>query len=312
MNPLLTPSPHRTDKMKDCFTEHSASVLSSTTADDYERVAEAIAFLRDRYPEQPDLATIAQHVHLSEYHFQRLFTRWAGISPKRFLQYLTVEYAKQQIQRSQSLMDLSLQAGLSGPSRLHDLFVTLEAVSPGEYKAGGIGLEVRYGIHMTPFGRSLIGTTARGLCYLQFVDFEDKGDAIQALRAEWLHATLIQDLDSTGAIAQRLFDPTAPATPLTVLVKGTNFQIQVWRALLSIPPGSLTTYRAIAQAIQRPTASRAVGTAIGRNPIAYLIPCHRVIRESGELGGYRWGLNRKVAMVGWEASRHAPTVEDGL
>jgi AraC family transcriptional regulator, regulatory protein of adaptative response / methylated-DNA-[protein]-cysteine methyltransferase len=286
------------------------SVLSSTSTDDYDRIAEAIAFLRDRYPEQPDLATIAQHVHLSEYHFQRLFTRWAGISPKRFLQYLTVEYAKSQIRRSQNLMDLSLRAGLSGPGRLHDLFVTLEAVSPGEYKAGGAGLEIRYGFQATPFGRSLMGTTTRGLCYLQFVEVENETNAVQALHAEWPQARFIQDLDSTGTIAQRLFEPTTPASSLTVLVKGTNFQIQVWRALLAIPLGSLTTYRAIAQAIDRPTASRAVGTAIGRNSIAYLIPCHRVIRESGELGGYRWGTTRKFAMVGWEASRHAPTGED--
>lgn len=291
--------------------EFSSSVLPPTSTDDYERVAEAIAFLREHYPEQPDLATVAQHVHLSEYHFQRLFTRWAGISPKRFVQYLTVEYAKDQIQRSRNLMDLSLQAGLSGPSRLHDLFVTLEAVSPGEYKAGGAGLEVRYGIQATPFGRSLIGTTSRGLCYFQFVDSADETAAVLSLQAEWPQARLTPDLDSTGAIAQRLFQPTVSAAPLPVLVKGTNFQVQVWRALLAIPPGSLTTYRAIAQAIQRPTASRAVGSAIGRNPIAYLIPCHRVIRESGELGGYRWGLTRKVAMLGWEASRHTATCGDG-
>lgn len=280
---------------------------STIPTSDYDRIASAIAFLRDRHLDQPDLTTLAQHLHLSEFHLQRLFTRWAGVSPKRFLQYLTIEYAKQQIHHSQNLLDLSLKTGLSSPSRLHDLFVNLEAMSPGEFKTGGNGIEITYGLHDTPFGTALIATTPRGICHLRFIEPGTETEAETELRTEWPQAPLILDPSSTEAIAHRLFTLNVPSTPLTVLVKGTNFQIQVWRALLTLPPGSLTTYKAIAQTIQKPTATRAVGTAIGRNPIAYLIPCHRVIRESGDLGGYRWGLTRKAAILGWEASHHSPT-----
>lgn len=286
--------------------------------EDYQRIAAAIAFLRAHHADQPDLAAVAQHLHLSEAHVQRLFTRWAGISPKRFLQYLTqyltVEYAKAKIAETPNLLDLTMAAGLSSPGRLHDLFVSLEALSPGEYKAGGAGLEIVYGIHPTRFGRALVAMTTRGVCNLLFLDVPDAAarNAGEAeLRRLWPNATLRYDPAATGPVGDRLLNPPETPKPVSLWVKGTNFQIQVWRSLLQLPSGSLATYRQIAQHIGRPTASRAVGNAIGSNPVALLIPCHRVIRESGELGGYRWGLSRKSALLRWEASQvHTPTSSD--
>jgi AraC family transcriptional regulator, regulatory protein of adaptative response / methylated-DNA-[protein]-cysteine methyltransferase len=274
-------------------------------SEDYDRIAQAIAFMRQHYLSQPDLATVAQHIGLSEYHFQRLFTHWAGISPKRFLQYLTIEYAKSKINQTKSLLDLTLDAGLSSPGRLHDLFVNLEAMSPGEFKAGGAGLQIHYGIHDTPFGKALIATTTRGICNLHFLDAVDRLTAEQSLRQSWSNAEITHDVKATQPLHDSIFDSSISKDrkPLTLLVKGTNFQIQVWRALLKVPFGGMTTYQSIAETIGRPTATRAVGTAVGNNPIGYLIPCHRVIRASGELGGYRWGLERKTAILGWEASR---------
>ncbi|MBD2110679.1 methylated-DNA--[protein]-cysteine S-methyltransferase [Nodosilinea sp. FACHB-141] len=268
----------------------------------YRQIAEAIAFLRQHHLDQPDLAAVARHVHLSEYHFQRLFTRWAGISPKRFLQNLTVDYAKAKIAETKSLMDLTGDVGLSSPSRLHDLFVSLEAVSPGEFKSGGAGLKICYGIHATPFGLCLLAKTARGICNLHFLETPDQAMAEHLLQAEWPRATLVDDQPGTAEECHRIFTPD-PDRPLALAVKGTNFQIQVWRALLQIPPGGLTTYQGLAEAIGRPTAARAVGNAIGQNPVGYLIPCHRVIRASGEWGGYRWGPARKTLLLGWEAGQ---------
>lgn len=281
----------------------SSTQLDIVADDDYHRIAQAIAFMRSHYQSRPDLATIAQQVHLSEYHFQRLFTKWAGISPKRFMQYLTVEYAKSKIAQTKSLLDLTDAVGLSSPGRLHDLFVTLEAMSPGEFKAGGLGLSIRYGIHTTPFGPALIATTPRGICMLHFLEADDVSQAEHHLQHEWPRAEITLDQATTQAVGDRLFDLTSltPEQPLTLFVRGTNFQVHVWRALLKIPVGGLTTYQQIAQLIGRPTAARAVGNAIGRNPIGYLIPCHRVLRESGELGGYRWGRDRKSLMLAWEA-----------
>ena len=280
----------------------NASVYAS---EDYHRIARAIAFMRQYHLSQPNLATVAQHIGLSEYHFQRLFTQWAGISPKRFLQYLTVEYAKSKITQTKSLLDLTLDVRLSSPGRLHDLFVNLEAMSPGEFKAGGAGLEIRYGIHDTPFGIALIATTARGICNLYFLETTDEQTAAQRLRLAWKNAEIIRDEQATQSLRDRIFnsETLSEQKPLTLLVKGTNFQIQVWRALLKLPSGAIATYQTIAQMVARPTAARAVGNAIGNNPIGYLIPCHRVIRESGELGGYGWGVERKTVMLGWEASR---------
>jgi len=281
-------------------------LLEATTYDDetYERIAQAIAFIRRSYLNQPDLATVAKHVHLSEYHFQRLFTRWAGISPKRFLQYLTMEYAKSKIAETKSLLDLTVDIGLSSPGRLHNLFVKLQAMSPGEFKTGGAGLQIGYGIHKTPFGECLIAQTTRGICNLHFLDTTDRDTAEQFLRSEWSNADIVQDQQATQEISDRILEPVvANRKPLVLLVKGTNFQIQVWRALLTIPFGGITTYQGLADAISRPTAARAVGNALGQNPVGYFIPCHRVIRESGELGGFRWGLERKTVLLSWEASR---------
>ena len=277
----------------------------------YECMAKAIAFMRQNHLNQPDLKTIAQHVHLSEFHFQRLFTKWAGISPKHFVQYLTVEYAKSKITETKNLLQLTAEAGLSSPGRLHDLFVKLEAMSPGELKAGGAGLQIRYGVHETPFGSCLIAMTARGVCNLHFLNVVDKDVAERQLHAEWANAEIIHDQQATGEICDRIFQRVAVnRSPLVLCVKGTNFQIQVWRALLRIPSGGITTYQGLAELMGRPKAARAVGNALGSNPVGYLIPCHRVIRESGEMGGYRWGLDRKAILLSWEASHHQPLGQD--
>ncbi|MBT9314494.1 methylated-DNA--[protein]-cysteine S-methyltransferase [Leptothoe spongobia] len=268
----------------------------------YGQIAKAIAFIRDNHLEQPSLTTIAQHVNLSEYHFQRLFTKWAGISPKRFLQYLTLEYAKSKITETKNLLELSLESGLSSSGRLHDLFVQLVAMTPGEFKAEGAGLKICYGIHETPFGACLIATTDRGICNLHFLDKVDRATAKQHLQTEWPNADIMADQRGTENIRDLIFQSPLPS-PLVLHVKGTNFQIQVWQALLQIPFGSLTTYQGLATSIGKPTAARAIGNAVGRNPVGYLIPCHRVIRGSGEIGGYRWGLDRKTVLLGWEASQ---------
>jgi AraC family transcriptional regulator, regulatory protein of adaptative response / methylated-DNA-[protein]-cysteine methyltransferase len=270
-------------------------------ARDYARIARAIGFLRENAAAQPDLAAAARQAELSEHHFQRLFTRWAGVSPKRFLQFLTVEDARRRLAATRNTLDLAAEVGLSGGGRLHDLFVTLEAVSPGEALGGGVGIDIRWGLHDTPFGMALLGLTRRGICALHFVDGAD--EARQCLHQTWPQAALQRDQDGTADTVQRIFAPLRDARqPLSVLVKGSNFQVQVWRALLALPPGALSTYGELANAIGRPEAARAVGTAVGANTIAYLIPCHRVIRASGVISNYRWGAARKAAMLGREAA----------
>jgi AraC family transcriptional regulator of adaptative response/methylated-DNA-[protein]-cysteine methyltransferase len=282
----------------------ATAVPKAARPTDYERVARAIAYLQDHAAAQPDLATVARHVHLSEFHFQRLFLRWAGVSPKRFLQHLTLADAKARIARRGSLVEALGASGLSGPGRLHDLFVTLEAMTPGEYRSGGAGLDISFGFHDSPFGCALIALTARGLCALRFVERADERLALALLGDEWAHARLKPDPIRAGELGKRIFGPLSARTgkPLALLVKGTNFQLQVWRALLEIPAGALASYGEIAARIGSPRSARAVGTAVGANPIAYLIPCHRVIRETGHLGGYRWGAARKAAILGWEAA----------
>ena len=272
-------------------------------ARDYARVVRAIAYLRSHATEQPGLAEIARYSHLSEHHFQRLFTRWAGVSPKRFLQFLTVEHAKARLAECRDLLELADDVGLSGTGRLHDLFVTLEAMSPGEIRSRGAGLVIRYGIHDSPFGRCLVAATPRGVCALRFVENERKAEA--HFKAEWPESELRRDAEGSAQLMRRIFEPLASSSkqPLALLVRGTNFQMKVWRALLAVPLGALTTYQAIAEKIGRPHAARAVGNAIGANPVAYLIPCHRVIRESGIFGRYRWGEDRKTAMLAWEAAQ---------
>lgn len=262
---------------------------------DYERIAQAIHFVEAHFRSQPDLAAIAAEVGLSEYHFQRLFKRWAGISPKRFLQYITAEYARLRLAEAGTVLDVAYDAGLSGPGRLHDLTVNIHAMTPGELKNQGTGLTIDYGIHETPFGPCLIGVTARGICWMGFdTDHE-------AMIAQWPNANYVENPERTGTYIERAFESDA-----TLHVKGTNFQVRVWEALLRIPPGMLTSYETVAQAIGQPNAVRAVGSAVGRNPVAYLIPCHRVIRKSGAIGDYHWGSTRKKAMIGWEAVHQSP------
>lgn len=269
---------------------------------DYQRIETAIQFIEERSADQPSLDDVAAEVGLSQFHFQRLFRRWAGISPKRFLQFVTVEHAKTLLRESRSVMDAAFEVGLSGPARLHDHFVALEAVTPGEYKTGGADLEIRYGVHESPFGDVLLGTTSRGICGLRFVD-GDRCEAVDWLQGLWPGAAISEDSGATREFAERVFAVgESRREPLKVLVRGTNFQIAVWKALLQIPPGRLVAYEQLARAIGRPKASRAVGSAVGANRISYLIPCHRVIRGSGALGGYAWGTPRKRALLGWESS----------
>lgn len=271
-------------------------------SDDYLRIEQAILYLQNHYKDQPGIEELAANLGLSESHFQRIFTRWAGVSPKRFLQFLTKESAKELLDRSENLLDATHQLGLSSLGRLHELFVTTEAVSPGEYKSRGAGVTIRYGIHPTPFGKCLIATTERGICHLGFVQ-TGEGDAIDHLVADWKQAEMIEDYKDTAPLVKPIFDLRSGAhggEPLKVYLRGTNFQLKVWEALLQIPAGSVTTYEGIAERIGRPGATRAVGTAVGHNPIAVLIPCHRVIRKVGGFGNYRYGALRKKALLARE------------
>ena len=271
---------------------------------DYDKISKAIAFVTLRADEQPGLEKIAAHVHLSPFHLQRLFSRWAGVSPKRFLQALTVERGKPLLRASGSLLDVAAEVGLSGSSRLHDHFVQLEAVTPGEYKSRGQNLVIRHGVHQTPFGSMFVAVTGRGVCRAAFVD-DDGVEALATLQRDWPSAELAADSAATRAVVTPMFDKTAsPGKPLSLHVSGTNFQIAVWRALLNIPTGEATSYSQLAAGLGRPRAARAVGHAVGSNPVAFLIPCHRVIHQSGALGGYRWGPVRKRAMQVWEQAQH--------
>lgn len=267
----------------------------------YQLIEQAIQFIETNVQRQPDLEEIASAVGLSEYHFQRMFTQWAGISPKRFIQFLTREHAKKLLNRSENLLETTHQVGLSSLGRLHDLFVTTEAVTPGEYKSQGAGLTIRYGIHPTPFGKCLIGVTGRGICHLGFVD-GNEGKAVDNLVSHWQQADMAEDYRATAPLVNRIFLDGEAGAPLNVHLRGTNFQIKVWEALLNIPTGALTTYEHIAAQIGNPRAVRAVGSAVGDNPIAYLIPCHRVIRKSGEFGNYLYGSARKKAILAREMS----------
>lgn len=280
---------------------------NSDSASDYARIEKAIAFLREHYLEQPGLPEVARQVHLSEFHFQRLFSRWAGISPKRFLQFLTVRHAKQLLADSRPLLEASFDSGLSGPSRLHDLFVSIEGVTPGEFKNRGAGLEIHYGMHSTCFGTCLLAATRRGVCWLSFVPEGKRDEAIAELRQHWSGAALRLDSSATAEISEQIFSRRSDVsrTSLNLLVTGTNWQIKVWEALLKIPPGAVATYGQIGRWLGCETAARAVGNAVAKNAIAYLIPCHRVIRESGVIGDYQWGTDRKRAMLAWESARRS-------
>lgn len=266
----------------------------------YQLVERAIEYIAANARRQPELDEIASAVGLSEYHFQRMFTRWAGISPKRFMQFLTKEHAKSMLARSENLLETAHQVGLSSLGRLHDLFIVTEAVTPGEFKARGAGLTIRYGLHYSPFGKCLIATTERGVCHLSFAQTSE-GRAIDNLAASWRQARMVEDYKSTAPLAERIF-PTASAAlnenwQINLHLRGTNFQIKVWEALLKIPPGAAATYERIAEWVGNPKAARAAATAVGQNPIAALIPCHRVIRKNGDFGNYRYGAARKMALL---------------
>lgn len=265
----------------------------------YELIERAIRFIEANVQRQPELDEIASAIGLSEYHFQRLFSDWTGISPKRFMQFLTKEHAKEMLARSENLLDTTHQVGLSSLGRLHDLFVATEAVTPGQYKSAGEGLTIRYGIHATPFGKCLIAMTERGICSLGFVETSE-GKIIDDLVANWKRAKITEDYASSAPLITRIFSGLQSDSPIKLQLRGTNFQIKVWEALLKIPIGALTTYEQIAAQIGRPAALRAVGTAVGHNPIAYLIPCHRVIRKTGEFGNYRYGSARKKVILAHE------------
>ena len=270
---------------------------------DYERIARIIRLLDERHTEQPDLAALAGSAGLSQFHFHRLFSAWAAITPKDFLQCLTVAHAKELLREGGSILDVALSAGLSGPGRLHDLCVNLEAASPGEIKSGGAGWTISAGFADSPFGRCLIGESPRGLCHLSFVEDENDRKNLATLQAEWPQAQLHRDDSAAAEVAARIFERPTGACPrpaLRAVVRGTAFQVRVWRALLQVPPGTLVSYGRLAAAVGKPTAARAVGAAVGQNSLAYLIPCHRVIRDTGVVGDYRWGRIRKRAMLVWE------------
>ena len=264
-------------------------------------VAAAIAFIRRHARRQPTLDEIAAAVNLSPYHLQRLFAEWAGISPKRFLQYLTKEYARQQLAKSADVLSVALDAGLSSTSRLHDLMVSCEAMTPGEIKSGGSGMEITYGVGASPFGEAILAWTARGICHFAFCTDAPPNMAAE-LRKRWPGAVFSEDERQAETRLQQIFTATPERGKIHLLLRGTNFQIKVWEALIQTEFGQLTSYRQLAQRACVPTAQRAVGSALAANSIAFLIPCHRVIREGGEPGDYRWGLDRKLAMQGWEAA----------
>lgn len=272
---------------------------------DYERIARVIRHLDKQHPHQPSLEELAAVVDLSASHFHRVFRRWAGITPKDFLQALTVESAKQRLRESASVLESALDSGLSGPGRLHDLFVTLEAASPGEFKSGGRGLTIEWGLAETPFGGCSVGWTARGICHLAFQDSQPRNDEPSGLRADWPQATLRRHDAAARRWVRDIFATEASrADSVKAFVRATSFQLRVWRALVRIPEGRVTSYGALAGAIGSPQAARAVGTACGGNPIAWLIPCHRVIRETGVVRGYRWGDTRKRALLAREFCTH--------
>lgn len=279
-------------------------VHRNTTRRDFLRVERAIRYLEKNYRRQPTLEELSRAAGLSTYHFQRLFRRWAGVSPKRFLQFLTAAHAREALAEGRSVLAAAYDAGLSGPGRLHDLLVAVDAVTPGEIRRRGTGVTIRYGFHASPFGECLVATTSRGICRLGFVTPGGRRDAVAALAAEWPGATLARDDAATRRTAAAAFGPRKlDGRPLSLYLSGTNFQIKVWEALLRIPQGTLISYGDIARSLARPGAARAVGASVGRNPVAFLIPCHRVIRSTGAFGDYRWGSTRKRAMIGWEAAR---------
>ncbi|HLG39469.1 MAG TPA: methylated-DNA--[protein]-cysteine S-methyltransferase [Chitinophagaceae bacterium] len=270
---------------------------------DFDRIAEAIDYIKTNFKVQPELGDVAKRIHLSPFHFQRLFTEWAGVSPKKFLQYISIEHAKNILKEKQAtLFDAAIETGLSGTGRLHDLFIKIEGMTPGEFKKGGENLLINYSYAESPFGNILVASTVKGICYMAFADDEQK--ALVELKRQFPNAQFRQMLDIIQQNALYIFTQDwNKLHQIKLHLKGTDFQLKVWDTLLKIPMGQLTTYRTIAEEIKKPEASRAVGTAIGSNPVAFLIPCHRVIQSGGTIGGYMWGTTRKTAMIGWEAAK---------
>ncbi len=271
---------------------------------DYERIARVIRYLNSHHTRQPNLATLAEETGLSQFHFHRLFSAWAGITPKDFLQCLTVAHAKELLRKGETVLDAALDAGLSSPGRLHDLCVNLEAASPGELKTGGEGWTVAFGFAETPFGSCLIAESPRGICHLTFVESDADKDAVAQLKKSWPRARFKRDDSAAARTAKDVFEPLTNGKsrpPLRAFVRGTAFQVRVWRALLQVSPGTLVTYQRLAEVVCQASAARAVGSAVAKNPLAYLIPCHRVIRETGVVGEYRWGAVRKRAIIAWES-----------
>jgi len=278
-------------------------IMETQAAINYNRIAEAIAYYKANFKDQPSLEQVAEHVHLSPFHFQRMFKEWAGVTPKQFLQYLTLEHAKQVLGSGATLSDAAFEAGLSGTGRLHDLFIKIEGMTPGEYKNGGEELPINYRFAESPFGRLLIGSTHKGVCYLAFAD-EDQPAALALLKEQFPNAQYHAASDAWQDEALAIFarDWSRPRE-IKLHLKGTPFQIKVWETLLKVPMGGMTTYAEVADKIRNPQAVRAVGSAVGANPVAFLIPCHRVIRSSGQTGDYHWGPTRKQAILGWEAAQ---------
>jgi len=285
-------------RVADAFFEMYFYVMKT----DYERIEQAILYIKENFQQQPALDDVAKQVHVSPYHFQRMFKDWAGVSPKKFLQYISVEHAKKLLQQNASLADASFETGLSGTSRLHDLFISIEGMTPGEYKNGGESLEIHYSHAETLFGDVLIASTAKGICHLAFIAKEMEG--VDQLKAKFPNALLIQKTDLMQQHALQIFKGDwKNLAAIKLHLKGTPFQLKVWETLLRIPLGGVATYGNIASYTNQPSASRAVGTAIGNNPVAYLIPCHRVIRSTGITGEYAWGSTRKSALLGWESAK---------
>jgi len=277
----------------------------AAAAADYDVVRRAIGHIRGHWREQPKIEAIAEAAGVTPTELHHLFRRWAGLTPKAFLQALTLDGARQLLRDSASVLDATYEVGLSGPGRLHDLFVTHEAMSPGEWKTGGEGLTIRFGFHPSPFGSALVMATERGLAGLAFADPGEEPAALADMKARWPRAAYVEDSARTAAIARRIFDSSQwqQSQPLRVVLIGTDWEVRVWETLLQIPMGRLTTYSDIASKVRSPAAARAVGAAVGKNPVSFVVPCHRVVGKSGELTGYHWGITRKRAMLGWEAGQ---------
>jgi AraC family transcriptional regulator of adaptative response/methylated-DNA-[protein]-cysteine methyltransferase len=271
--------------------------------DEYIRIEKAIHYLEENFRRQPGLKEVARQAGLSEYHFQRLFTRWAGISPKRFLQFLTADHARRLLRESANVLDAAYETGLTGPGRLHDLVVNIYAMTPGELKEEGAGLTIRFGVHPSPFGDCLVAVTDRGICSVSFLPAERGREEWKELEKRWRRATFRESQTGTRGVANRIFDPSRwkNGSPLSVIVRGTNFQVRVWEALVRIPPGCAVSYEQVGTRVGAPASARAVGSAVARNPVAFLIPCHRVIRKTGDFGEYHFGAARKKAILAWES-----------